>query len=115
MDEVDRRKIGERCRACRKKKRWTQAELAERIGLSVNQISNIENGKTTIPTDTLLKLADAFEVSIDYLLCRDEKIIEEDSDESAVIIMIKLIIDNLRKLELKDLKMILDMSERLKR
>jgi repressor LexA len=56
----------------RKKKRLTQAELANIIGISQNNYSYWENDKVKIDNASLKKLADFFGVSIDYILDRPE-------------------------------------------
>lgn len=55
-------------KAARKAKGLTQVEVARAIGLTQNGYSYWENGKAKIDKDQLLKLANLFEVSIDYLL-----------------------------------------------
>ena len=55
-------------RQARKAKGLTQAEVAQKIGLTQNGYSYWENGKAKIDKDQLLKLAELFEVSTDYLL-----------------------------------------------
>jgi transcriptional regulator with XRE-family HTH domain len=51
-------------RRLRFNKGWSQAKLAETIGLSTNFISDIETGKGWVSPSTLVKLADAFEIEI---------------------------------------------------
>lgn len=55
-------------RQARKAKGLTQSEVAHAIGLTQNGYSYWENGKAKIDKDQLLKLAELFEVSTDYLL-----------------------------------------------
>ncbi len=55
----------------RKSKGLTQAEVAKYIGISQNNYSYWESGKVKIDNDSLKKLADYFEVSVDYLLDRE--------------------------------------------
>lgn len=45
-----------------------QKELAEYLNCSQRAYSNYELGQRDIPTDVLIKLADFYNVSIDYLL-----------------------------------------------
>ena len=56
------RYIGSQIKTARKKKEWTQAELAERVGMGQKEISEIENGKSNITLLTLIKLAKTLEV-----------------------------------------------------
>jgi tetratricopeptide (TPR) repeat protein/transcriptional regulator with XRE-family HTH domain len=52
-----------RLRACRQSARLSQQELAERSGLSVRAISNLERGRTRWPyRDSVCRLADALEL-----------------------------------------------------
>ena len=57
-----------RLKELRKKKGLTQTEVAKFIGISQNNYSYWENGKVKIDNATLLRLADFFGVSVDYLL-----------------------------------------------
>ena len=57
-------------RAARKAKGLTQKEVAAHIGISQNNYSYWENGKVKIDNKSLQKLADYFDVTIDYLLGR---------------------------------------------
>ena len=47
-----------------------QSDLAEKTGIDQRTISNYETGKTLPDSDALIKLADFFGVSIDYLVGR---------------------------------------------
>lgn len=60
--------LGNRIKQLRKERSWLQSELGEKIDADSRQISRYENGKITPSLDTLIKIADVFEVSIDYLL-----------------------------------------------
>ncbi len=59
--------------ALRKKKGWTQLELAERLNYSDKAVSKWERGES-LPDVTILKqISDLFEVSVDYLLVSDHE------------------------------------------
>lgn len=60
-------------RKLRKERRITQVGLQMRTGIEQALISKYENGERTPPTETLMILADFYDVSIDYILCRTEK------------------------------------------
>ena len=47
---------------------WTQAELAEKINISINFLSDIETGKKWASPITLVKLADVFQIQVYELL-----------------------------------------------
>lgn len=55
----------------RKEKKLTQSDLAEVLGISRQAYSNYEAGKRQPDNETLLKLAEYFNVSVDYLLGRE--------------------------------------------
>jgi transcriptional regulator with XRE-family HTH domain len=69
---------GEKIKALRKEKKWSQDDLSKAIAIHSKHISRYENNKATPSPDTLKKMADVFGVSTDYLLQdnvpRDEKI-----------------------------------------
>lgn len=56
----------------RKERHLTQLQLQMKTGLDQALISKFENGERVPPTDTLLLLADFFDTSIDYILCRTD-------------------------------------------
>lgn len=57
-----------RLKEVRKSKGKTQSEVAKVVGISQNNYSYWENGKVKIDNNSLTKLANYFNVSIDYLL-----------------------------------------------
>lgn len=60
--------MGDRIRECRKQKNMSQAELAEAINVSDNTISNMETGSNNVKLENIEKIADFFEVPLDYLV-----------------------------------------------
>lgn len=50
----------------------SRGQLAEKLNVSVRLISYWENGQRECDFDMLIKIADLFSVSIDYLLGRKE-------------------------------------------
>lgn len=70
--------MGHRIRECRKQKNLSQPELAESIGVSDNTISNMETGSHNIKLENIEKLADFFNVSLDYLVRGDEQVTLDD-------------------------------------
>lgn len=49
-----------------------QRELAEILNCSQRVYSNYERGDLDIPTEILIKLADHYDVSVDYILGRTD-------------------------------------------
>ncbi len=62
-----------RLKELRKKKKISQLKLALDLNLNQNTISRYENLEREADYDTLIKLANYFNVSIDYLLGRVDK------------------------------------------
>ena len=56
----------------RKSRGYTQIALQMKTGIEQAVLSKFENGERTPPTETLIKLADFYDVSIDYILCRTD-------------------------------------------
>ena len=66
MISYDASVVGERIRDIRKKNGYTQSRLGEQLMLSVDSVSNIENGKTTCMPEHIMRLCQLFNVSADY-------------------------------------------------
>ena len=60
--------MGQRIMVRRKSLRMTQEELAEKLGVSTQMISNLELGKKAIRPDNLAKVCEALELSADFVL-----------------------------------------------
>ena len=54
----------------RKTKGYTQIAVQMQTGIEQALLSKFENGERVPPTETLIRLADFYNVSIDYILCR---------------------------------------------
>ncbi len=54
-----------------KEKGWPQDELSEKIVIDGRQISRYENNKITASAEVIVKIAEVFNGSIDYLLLED--------------------------------------------
>lgn len=55
----------------------SQSEVARKLGVSRQSYNFYENGKRDPDTDTLERIADLLNVSVDYLLGRDVKLTNE--------------------------------------
>ncbi len=56
----------------RKSMGYTQIALQMKTGIEQSLLSKFENGERIPPTETLIRLADFYNVSIDYILCRTD-------------------------------------------
>ena len=68
--------IGETLKEKRTENQLTQEQLSEKIFVSRKTISNWETGKTTPDIDSLIRLADLFNLSLDNLLLEGSDIVE---------------------------------------
>lgn len=59
-----------RLRELRKSRGYTQISLQLQTGIEQALLSKFENGERIPPTETLVLLAEFYNVSIDYILCR---------------------------------------------
>lgn len=66
---VDYSALGKRIKEQRAKYKMSQEELANKAGVSIQHISNVENSRTKISLEKLVEVANALHVTVDYLLC----------------------------------------------
>ena len=71
-----------RLKELRKNRRISQIKLAMDLNLSQNSISRYETGEREADYDTLVAIADYFNVSVDYLLGRTDNPKVADKKES---------------------------------
>ena len=62
-----------RLKTLRKEKRLYQKDIAKILNMSQTGYSQYETETNDIPTNILIKLADYYNTSIDYLLCRTDQ------------------------------------------
>lgn len=62
-----------RLRELRKNRGYTQIFLQMQTGIEQSLLSKFENEERIPPTETLVRLAEFYNVSIDYILCRTDK------------------------------------------
>lgn len=62
----------ERIRNFREDRDLTQKQVAEMLGMSQTGYSKYETGENDIPTQILIKLADYYNTTTDYLLGRTD-------------------------------------------
>lgn len=73
--------LGDKIKALRIKNQFTQKQLADKLGLAQSTIGMIESGKRDVSFDILIKIADFFNVSTDFLTRKSAKAIIEDKLE----------------------------------
>lgn len=92
---MDYNKIGNFIAFERKAKNLTQAKLAEKVFVSEKTVSKWENGKGLPDTNTLPKLCEILEVSLNELL-NGERIVDEDKQKND-----NLLLNMTKELEIK--------------
>ncbi len=68
MSEMDLRMIGKRILARRKQLGLTQEQLAEKMNVSIQMVSNLERGNKAIRIENLIRLSQILDISTDYIL-----------------------------------------------
>lgn len=86
-----------RIKDLREDKDMRQSDLAAATGIDQRTISNYETGKTLPDAYALIRLADFFDVSIDYLIGRADTDIGTSEKRIALIESIQKQLENLKK------------------
>lgn len=93
--------IGKRIHDRRRNLSMTQEQLAEKMDVSVQMISNLERGNKEIKISNLIELSSILDLSIDYLLT-GKKITENKSVSEKISLLSK-----------KDAKIVEELVDRL--
>ena len=67
--ELDYSKLGKRIKEYRLKKHLTQEKLGEIVNVATSNISHIERATTQVSLPSLVKIANALDVTLDQLIC----------------------------------------------
>lgn len=70
--------LGSRLKNEREKRKWSQVDVAKKIGITNAVLSNYERDIRDPDTETLKKLAELYDVTTDYLLGRVDNNDEEE-------------------------------------
>lgn len=87
-----------RIRDLREDRDLRQSDLAKMVGIDQRTISNYETGKSNPDSDALIRLADFFNVSIDYLVGRVQQDFYYSQDKKKVIENIQHSLEELKKM-----------------
>ncbi len=68
QDSVLRKAFGARLKQLRKQRHWAQKELAARVDIRFQLLNKYESGQHIPPAETLIRLAQALDTTVDYLL-----------------------------------------------
>lgn len=90
--------LGQRIDSLRRALGWSQVELAKRLGVAKQTVSNWENDNIQPSVEMLVRLAKLFRVTTDYLLgLEDTPRISTEGLPDTVVAHICLLIDDLKK------------------
>ena len=84
---MDNAFIKENIKKVRMARKFTQEEIADKLGISVTAYRDFENGETAIVNKRVIRLADLLETSAEELVlgykpCRDETQVVEDMERA---------------------------------
>lgn len=68
QDSVLRKVFGARLKQLRKQRHWAQKELAARVDIRFQLLNKYESGQHLPPAETLIRLAQALDTTVDHLL-----------------------------------------------
>ena len=64
--------FNKRLREVRMQKGLTQQKMADKLDISLNAYQKYEQSERSPSLECLVAIADIFDVSLDYLMCRDD-------------------------------------------
>lgn len=88
--------IGNKIKELRDEKGWSQKKLAEELSIHPVNMTKLEHGKNMPSADTLIRLSEIFNVSIDYLLS------DEVKNRNSTTLKDKELLENFEKVERMD-------------
>ena len=93
--------FAEKLKILRTENNISQVELAKKLSLSKNSINAYEKGRAEASIDTLIKIADIFNVSIDYLVGREDDfgIVQSSAPNYALTALESEMLSHFRKLD----------------
>lgn len=77
--EKDIMSFGKKLRSLREEKRLSQVELSKKLNITSQALSQYELGKRIPDAEMIIRIADFFDVSVDYLLDRTNERITVDN------------------------------------
>ncbi len=81
--------FSQRLKKLRKEKHLTQAQVAACVGVTASMVSSYETDIRLPSYDVMIRIANLFGVTVDYLLCREDRRLLDISflnDEEAAVI-----------------------------
>lgn len=87
-NNYDVKEFGARIRKIRKANKMTQEDLANRLMLTAESVSNIESGKTNCMPEHIVHICEIFNISTDYLYFGIESQTQVASNTEELLAMI---------------------------
>ena len=99
--------LGERIRKRRREVHLSQEAFAEKVGISVNTVSRVEGGQTTMSIEIFKKMVEILEVDADDLLgkCPKEK---EKNKYDTLVRRIQQLKENEQKIVMQTMEVLID-------
>ena len=91
-------KTGQKIKKIRKEKKWTQADLAEKLNIHLTHVSRLETSRYAPSLELLKRISNLFGVTVDYLLKEEVEDYQEEIKNKSLAEKIALI-DRLEKEE----------------
>ena len=100
--------LGKKLQHLRKEKNWTQDELGKLIGVHGRSIGKYEAGMSSPSRETLQKLANIFEVPMEYFLVKDENMLTNVSIRDKELLQYFLEVDRMDEDTKKVIKSVIE-------
>ena len=84
MDQI---KIGKFIAECRKNKNMTQAQLAEKVGVTDRAVSKWENGRSMPDSSIMLELCGELGITVNDLLCGERIVMENNQQKNEQLLL----------------------------
>ena len=94
MDKTRLKEMSNRIKKCRAALGYTQEEFSEKIGISVSSYTKIENAFQKPSLDTVIKIADKLNVSLDYIVYGSEDKKSSKIENTAKFLSLLEFLDN---------------------
>lgn len=88
--------LGHRIHLLRRKRKWSQGDLAARVGTRPSQISRYEQGDYEPRTDMIGRLAEALETTTDFLITGRDPMTIQDSRLKSLLSRLDTLPEELR-------------------
>ena len=89
--------FGERFKELRLSLGYNQVEMAKKLSVSKQSVSNWENNNILPSLDMLIRIANTFHISADYLLGLDARTLNVSGLNNAQISHLQALVDDLKK------------------